>query len=107
MVVVLTARIVGCVITTEAVAKHPLPSVTVKSCTPSQIAVMFGVVAKVGVHKNVYGPVPPVYTAFAVASHAPKQVTFVLVIVAINSNGSVIFAVVDAVHPFASVTVTV
>ena len=47
------------------------------------------------------------YTAFAVPSQALKQVTFVLVIDAKSGKGSVILAVVEAVHPFASVTVTV
>jgi hypothetical protein len=55
----------------------------------------------------VYVPVPPDATTVALPLQTALQVTFTCDCVAVITGGCVIVAVAVAVHPFASVTVTV
>ena len=54
-----------------------------------------------------YGAVPPETVVFAVPSQEPAQLASFEVALAVNVAGSLMVAEAVAVHPFASVTVSV
>jgi len=102
-----TANEVGCVIIAVVEAVHPLASVAVTVYVP---AVRLLIVADVDpvFHKYEYPTVPFDANEVAEPVEAPLHNTFVVEgIDTVNVVGCEIVAVVDAVHPFASVAVTV
>jgi hypothetical protein len=70
------------------------------------ISVPTGLPEVVPVQLTLYGAIPPVAVIDAEPFVNPKQVTFVGIFEAVNNVGCVIVTVVVAIHPFASVTVT-
>ena len=68
---------------------------------------IFGVSCAPGIHKYVYGDVPPVTVLVAVPSHTPLQLAFVCAMLTCKSGGCVIVAVYVAVQLWLSVTVQV
>ncbi len=102
----LADSIVGSVTSTEAVAVQPLASVTVTLYVPAERSVISSVTALL-LHTKVYGAVPPVTVKSAAPFVPPLQLTLVATPAAESTVGSVIVTEVVAVHPPASVTVTV
>jgi hypothetical protein len=101
------ANKLGCVIVAFDDAVHPLASVAVTVYVP---AVRLLIVADVDpvFHKYEYPAVPFDATEVAEPVKAPLHNTFVVDGIDIaNKLGCVIVALVDVVHPFASVAVTV
>ena len=56
-------------------------------------------------HKYVFGDVPPVAVTVADPSLPPKQLTWVVEVVAVSKAGCVIVTVAVEEHPLSSVTV--
>jgi len=106
---IVTVTIAGCVIVTCAVAVHPLASVAVTVYVPAINPVAVAVVCTgVVFQESVFAPVPPPADAVAVPLLPPLQATFVDEgIVTVTIAGCVIVTCAVAVHPLASVAVTV
>jgi hypothetical protein len=102
-----TVRGVGSVIVNDCVIVQLFASVAVHVYVPAHNADAVAPVPPDGVHAYVYGPVPPPTVTVAVPLHAALHVTSVCVPEIVSAVGSVIVAEAVAVHPFASVTVTV
>jgi pyridoxal biosynthesis lyase PdxS len=98
---------VGCVIVAVVDVVHPFASVAVTVYVPEFRLLIVAVVAPV-FHKYEYPPVPLDANEVAEPVEAPLHNTFVVKgIDNVKRFGCVIVAVVDIVHPFASVAVTV
>jgi hypothetical protein len=101
---------VGCVTVTVATAVQPLASVIVQEYVCAERPVAFAVPCPppgAGDQLYVYDPVPPLPVAVAVPVEPPLQSTGVIVAEAVSAVGWVMRVVAVAVHPLASVTVTV
>ena len=104
---IVNAKAFGWVMACDNVAVQPLASVTVTVYVLGARLVIFCVVAPL-LHAYVYGVVPPVIFMFIAPLLLPLQFTFVTVpIVNANEFGWVMDCDSVAVHPLASVTVTV
>jgi predicted RNA methylase len=102
-----TANKVGCVIVAVVDVVHPLASVAVTVYVPAVRLLLVAVVDPV-FQRYEYPPVPLDATEVAEPVEAPLHNTLVVEGIEIVSGvGCVIVAVVDVVHPFASVAVTV
>ena len=88
--------------------KHPVASVTVQVYVPGQSPVAVAFVPPLGVHKYVYGPIPPLPVIVEVPSFPPLQRTFVvaLLVEVTDVSGCVSDTEVVLVHPLESVKVT-
>ena len=93
-------------IVTVCVVVHPFASVATTVYTPAGIFARFCVVA-LFVQAYVYGATPPVTVKLIEPVLFPKQPTFTWVKLELKPLGCVIVVVAVAVHPLASVTVTV
>ena len=97
----------GCVIVAVVDVVHPFASVAVTVYVPAVRLLRVDVVEPV-FHKYEYPAVPFAANAVALPVAPPLHNTFVVDgIDSVNKLGCVIVAVVDVVHPFASVAVTV
>ena len=107
--VVVMVRTEGSVITAIAFTKHPKESITATLYVPANNPVAIAVVCANGSSQRyVKGKPPPDMETVAEPSVSPLQLTFMIfVIVAMPGGISLITAVVDAVHPRISVTMTV
>src|SRR6185437_80675 len=93
---------------TAAVAIHAFASVTVTVYVPAVNPVAVALVPPLGAHENVYAGVPPEGEAVAVPlGSVPPQAEGVDEPAIAIARGCVIIAEAVAVHPLASVTVTV
>jgi len=72
---------------------------------PAHKPVTVGVVCPPGIHKNVYGAIPPLGFAVADPSQFPKHVAATVVTPALIGCGCVIFMATVVSQPLASVTV--
>ena len=98
---------VGSVTVALDVVVHPLASVTVTVYVPATSPLAVAVVAAL-LHAKVYGEVPPAPLAVADPSFSPLQLTFEFITAdAITADEIFTTTSSEAVHPLASVTVTV
>jgi hypothetical protein len=98
----------GAVIVNACVVVQLLASVTVTVYVPAASPVAVAAVPPVGVQTYVYVPVPPVPLTVAVPFDPLSQETFVCAAaVATKAVGCVTVKLCEAVHPLASVVVTV
>ena len=102
----LAANVAGSLMVTEEVAVHPFASVTVSVYDPAHRLLMVAVVAPL-LQAYVYGAVPTLTVVFADPSQEPAQLASFEVALAVNVAGSLMVTEEVAVHPFASVTVSV
>ena len=104
---IVKANEIGWVMACDNVAVQPLASITVTVYVLGARLVIFCVVAPL-LHAYVKGVVPPATFMFIAPLLLPLQFTFVTVpIVNVNAFGWVMACDIVAVHPLASVTVTV
>ena len=104
--VIVATKGAGCVMVVVFVVTHPKLSVIWMVCVPGGKLFTLEVLFKVGNHKKVYGPVPPLYATLAVPLFNPLQVMLALVKVDCNAAGWVMITWVVTLQPLVSVTVT-
>ena len=105
---VTVTALAGWVIVTQATLRQLFASLTVTQCCPAAKPVLVAVVAPFA-HRKVYGAVPPEPATVADPVDWPKQFTFTTVpelMVAVTALGCVSVTFDVAVHPLASVVVT-
>src|SRR5678815_5857041 len=88
-----------------ALALHPLLSVIVTECPPADSVVTFEVASPVS-HLYVYGGLPPDTFASAIPLFVLTAASVIILADKTKGLGAGIFTEVEAVCPFASVTVT-